>query len=180
MVALAETKPITLFAPSQGNARDAYGRAMTYLRISLTDRCNFRCLYCMPATGMKFQPRDEMLTDEELITVVGACAEIGFSKFRLTGGEPTIRPHLVEIVRAIKRFPGVEEVTMTTNALLLDPLIHEHLKPQFQSALSYSRFPLRCWRVDFVPPHKLNELDFRLADPIHQQPLTFGVKHLRT
>ena len=119
MVALAETKPITLFAPSQGNARDAYGRAMTYLRISLTDRCNFRCLYCMPATGMKFQPRDEMLTDEELITVVGACAEIGFSKFRLTGGEPTIRPHLVEIVRAIKRFPGVEEVTMTTNALLL-------------------------------------------------------------
>ena len=68
---------------------------------------------------MKFQPRDEMLTDDELITVIGAFAELGFTKFRLTGGEPTIRPHLVDIVRAIKQFPGVDEVTMTTNALLL-------------------------------------------------------------
>jgi cyclic pyranopterin phosphate synthase len=105
---------------------DAYGRQMTYLRISLTDRCNFRCVYCMPEMGMKFQPRAEMLTDDELITVISAFAELGFTKFRLTGGEPTIRPHLVEIVRAIKRLPGVDEVTMTTNALLLgrmaDPL----------------------------------------------------------
>ncbi|MDQ2682950.1 MAG: radical SAM protein, partial [Chloroflexota bacterium] len=76
---------------------------MTYLRISLTDRCNFRCLYCMPAIGMKFQPRDEILTDDELIAVVEAFSEVGFTKFRLTGGEPTIRPHLVDIVRAIKR-----------------------------------------------------------------------------
>jgi cyclic pyranopterin phosphate synthase len=119
MVALADTKPITLFAPGTGSAMDAYGRTMSYLRISLTDRCNFRCVYCMPEMGMKFQPRDEILTDDELIRVVGAFASLGFTKFRLTGGEPTIRPHLVEIVRAIKRFPGVEEVTMTTNALLL-------------------------------------------------------------
>lgn len=117
VVAVAESSPITYFAP--GQARDAYGRIMTYLRISLTDRCNFRCLYCMPAIGMKFQPREEMLTDDELVAVVGAFANIGFTKFRLTGGEPTIRPHLVDIVRAIKQFPGVEEVTMTTNALLL-------------------------------------------------------------
>jgi len=119
MVATAETKPITLFAPGKGVAKDAYGRTMSYLRISLTDRCNFRCVYCMPEMGMKFQPRDEILTDDELIRVVGAFAELGFTKFRLTGGEPTIRPHLVDIVRAIKSFPGVEEVTMTTNALLL-------------------------------------------------------------
>jgi cyclic pyranopterin phosphate synthase len=119
MVALADPKPLTIFPSMRGKAMDAYGRQMTYLRISLTDRCNFRCLYCMPEMGMKFQPRAEMLTDDELITVVGAFAELGFTKFRLTGGEPTIRPHLVEIVRAIKRFPGVEEVTMTTNALLL-------------------------------------------------------------
>ncbi len=119
MVAATETKPITLFKPGQTSAKDAYGREMTYLRISLTDRCNFRCLYCMPAVGMKFQPRDEMLTDEELIDCIGAFSEIGFTKFRLTGGEPTIRPHLVEIVRAIKQFPNVEEITMTTNALLL-------------------------------------------------------------
>jgi cyclic pyranopterin phosphate synthase len=119
MVATAETKPITLFAPGKGVAKDAYGRTMSYLRISLTDRCNFRCVYCMPEMGMKFQPRDEILTDDELIRVVGAFAELGFTKFRLTGGEPTIRPHLVDIVRAIKSFTGVEEVTMTTNALLL-------------------------------------------------------------
>jgi cyclic pyranopterin phosphate synthase len=92
---------------------------MNYLRISLTDRCNFRCLYCMPAIGMKFQPRNEMLTDEELIRVVGLCARLGFTKLRLTGGEPTIRPHLVELVQAMKSFPGIEELSMTTNALLL-------------------------------------------------------------
>ena len=119
MVVTAETKPIRLYTPAKGIAKDAYGRTMSYLRISLTDRCNFRCVYCMPEMGMKFQPRDEILTDEELIRVVGAFAGLGFTKFRLTGGEPTIRPHLVDIVGAIKSFPGVEEVTMTTNALLL-------------------------------------------------------------
>jgi len=124
MVALAEPTPLRLYPllpetkPLPG-ARDAYGRAMTYLRISLTDRCNFRCLYCMPALGMKFQPRDELLTDDELLRVVGLCAELGFTKLRLTGGEPTIRPHLVDLVRQMKAFPGIEELSMTTNALLL-------------------------------------------------------------
>jgi len=104
-------------APKQ--AQDAYGRFMTYLRISLTDRCNFRCVYCMPATGMQFQPRDEILTDEELLRVVHLCTKLGFRKLRLTGGEPTIRPHLVDLVREMKKFPGVEEISMTTNGLLL-------------------------------------------------------------
>ncbi|MDQ3524357.1 MAG: GTP 3',8-cyclase MoaA [Chloroflexota bacterium] len=99
--------------------KDSYGRAMNYLRISLTDRCNFRCLYCMPAVGMKFQPREEILTDEELIRTVGLFAELGVNKIRLTGGEPTIRPHLVDIIREIKRFDGIDEVSMTTNALIL-------------------------------------------------------------
>ncbi len=125
MVTLAEPKPLRLFPPvpppeapaaPRVAARDAYGRAMTYLRISLTDRCNFRCLYCMPAVGMKFQPRDELLR------AVGLCAELGFTKLRLTGGEPTIRPRLPELVRAMKAFPGIEEVSMTTNALLLGRL----------------------------------------------------------
>ena len=102
--------------------RDQFGRRMNYLRISLTDRCNFRCLYCMPAIGMKFQPRDEMLSDEELIRVVGLSARLGFTKLRLTGGEPTIRPHLVDLVREMKAFPGIRELSMTTNALLLGRL----------------------------------------------------------
>ena len=134
MTLLMEPKPLVLHRPapaasaslapvaSGGVARDAYGRQMTYLRISLTDRCNFRCVYCMPAIGMTFQPRDELLTDEELLRSISAFARHGFTKFRLTGGEPTIRPHLVDLVREIKRFPGVEEVTMTTNALLLSRL----------------------------------------------------------
>lgn len=99
--------------------RDAFGRPMNYLRISLTDRCNFRCVYCMPEMGMKFQPRQEMLTDDELIRLVGLFAQIGFTKLRLTGGEPTIRPHLVDLVREMKAFSGIREVSMTTNALLL-------------------------------------------------------------
>jgi cyclic pyranopterin phosphate synthase len=95
---------------------------MTYLRISLTDRCNFRCVYCMPAIGMKFQPREELLTDEELLRAVGLCAELGFTKLRLTGGEPTVRPRIVELARAMKAFPGIDELSMTTNALLLGRL----------------------------------------------------------
>src|SRR5699024_10713911 len=82
-------------------------------------RCNFRCMYCMPEVGMKFQPRDEILTDEELIRLVGLFAETGVTKLRLTGGEPTIRPHLVDLVREMKSFPNIQELSMTTNALLL-------------------------------------------------------------
>lgn len=100
--------------------RDSYGRAMNYLRISLTDRCNFRCVYCMPAVGMQFQPRDEMLTDDELIRLVGLFSQLGVNRIRLTGGEPTVRPHLVDIIREIRLFEGIEEVSMTTNALILN------------------------------------------------------------
>jgi GTP 3',8-cyclase len=123
MVAETLIKPATTKQQSRSlpmrEARDAYGRTMSYLRISLTDRCNFRCVYCMPAIGMTFQPRDELLTDDELLRVVRLTTELGFTKLRLTGGEPTVRPHLVELVREMKSFPGVEEISMTTNALLL-------------------------------------------------------------
>lgn len=125
MVSLLEPTTHPLSLSGHGSpviARDSFGRAMTYLRISLTDRCNFRCLYCMPAVGMTFQPKAEMLTDDELLRVVRLCGEIGFNKLRLTGGEPTIRPNVVELVRAMKRFPGIEELSMTTNALLFNRL----------------------------------------------------------
>jgi GTP 3',8-cyclase len=100
-------------------ALDSYGRRIDYLRISLTDRCNFRCVYCMPAVGMQFMPRPELLTNDELLLVVRAAAAAGFRKIRLTGGEPSIRPDLVELVRAIKATPGIEHVAMTTNGLRL-------------------------------------------------------------
>ncbi len=101
---------------------DRFGRRIDYLRISLTDRCNLRCVYCMPATGMQFAPKDELLSDDEFLRIIGLATELGFRKFRLTGGEPTVRPHLPEFVRAIKALPGVEEVAMTTNAILLPKL----------------------------------------------------------
>ncbi|RMF32922.1 MAG: GTP 3',8-cyclase MoaA [Chloroflexi bacterium] len=99
-------------------AWDKHGRWIRYLRISLTDRCNLRCVYCMPEE-MVFRPRAELLQDDEILLIVQAATEIGFNKFRLTGGEPTIRHNVVNLVRAIAAIPGVEELTMTTNGVLL-------------------------------------------------------------
>lgn len=103
-------------------AHDAFGRRIDYLRISLTDRCNMRCVYCMPAVGMQFTPRPELLTTDELLIVVRAAAAAGFRKIRLTGGEPMLRPDLLDIMQAIKSTPGIEHIAMTTNALRLKKL----------------------------------------------------------
>lgn len=100
---------------------DRFGRNINYLRISLTDKCNLRCVYCMPE-DMTFRPRAELLQDEEIYRLVRIFAELGFHKFRLTGGEPTVRANFVELVRNIAQTPGVETVAMTTNGLLLDKM----------------------------------------------------------
>lgn len=100
---------------------DRFGRMISYLRISLTDACNLRCVYCMPEQ-MTFRPRDELLHGHELLAIVRAAAELGTTKIRLTGGEPTIRPGIVEMVRSIAAVPGVRQVAMTTNGLLLAEL----------------------------------------------------------
>lgn len=100
---------------------DSYGRRINYMRISLTDACNLRCVYCMPE-HMKFRPRHELMSDEELLLLVRVGASLGVNKIRLTGGEPTIRPGVVDLVREIARIPGVEDLAMTTNAILLDKL----------------------------------------------------------
>jgi cyclic pyranopterin phosphate synthase len=98
-------------------AHDAFDRRIDYLRVSLTDRCNMRCVYCMPADGMAFAPRPELLTNDELLLVLRAAAAAGFRKIRLTGGEPLLRNDIVELVRAIKAIAGIEHIAMTTNAL---------------------------------------------------------------
>ena len=103
--------------------RDKYGRRIHYLRISLTDACNLRCVYCMPE-HITFRRRDELLQDEEILRLVRIFAQLGVDKIRLTGGEPTIRPRLVELVRQIKRTPGIRDLAMTTNGLLLPELAH--------------------------------------------------------
>jgi GTP 3',8-cyclase len=118
----ADSRKQLPFYETGAPALDSYNRRINYLRISLTDRCNMRCVYCMPAVGMQFLPRPELLTTDELLLVVRAAARAGFQKVRLTGGEPTLRPDLVEIVREIKRTPGIDHIAMTTNALRLEKL----------------------------------------------------------
>jgi len=102
-------------------AFDRFGRDIHYLRISLTDRCNLRCVYCMPE-DMTFRPRPELMQDDELQLLVQLFTQLGFHKFRLTGGEPTVRADVVEVVRRIAHTPGVRSFSMTTNGLLLKKL----------------------------------------------------------
>jgi cyclic pyranopterin phosphate synthase len=102
--------------------RDSFNREINYLRISVIDNCNLRCVYCMPITGSSFLPRAEMLSAEEIERVVRAAVSVGFRKFRLTGGEPTLRADLVEIVERIASVDGVGDLALTTNALLLPEL----------------------------------------------------------
>ncbi len=99
--------------------KDRFGREINYLRISLTDRCNLRCVYCMPMHGLTFVPNDELLSATELEQVVRAAVDAGFSKVRLTGGEPTLRQDIVEIVDRLSSIPGVEQLVMTTNGYRL-------------------------------------------------------------
>jgi len=102
-------------------ALDRFGRSIHYLRISLTDHCNLRCVYCMPE-DMVFRPNAELLQDDEILLLVRLFAQLGFDKLRLTGGEPTLRAHIVELVREIARTPGVRSLSMTTNGVLLSRL----------------------------------------------------------
>ncbi len=102
-------------------ALDRFGRNIHYLRISLTDHCNLRCVYCMPE-DMTFRPNAEMMQDGEILTLVQLFARLGFDKIRLTGGEPTVRANIVPIVRGIAGTPGIRSVSMTTNGVLLGKL----------------------------------------------------------
>lgn len=98
---------------------DSFGRTINNLRVSVTDQCNFRCIYCMPEEGMIFQPREEVLTFEEIARFVGIVTGLGISKLRLTGGEPTVRKDLPVLVRMLADIPGVRDMAMTTNGFLL-------------------------------------------------------------
>jgi len=102
--------------------KDSFDREIDYLRISVTDRCNLRCVYCMPLEGLRFLPGPEMLNAAEIEQVVRAAVAVGFRKFRLTGGEPTLRADLLEIVERIAAVPGVRDLALTTNAILMTRL----------------------------------------------------------
>ncbi len=101
--------------PVIGALSDPSHRKITYLRISLTDRCNYRCTYCMPAEGAPLLPRTDILSFEELVRLAGVFASLGVERLRLTGGEPTIRQRVVDLVARLAAVPGIRELVMTTN-----------------------------------------------------------------
>ncbi|HWH14520.1 MAG TPA: GTP 3',8-cyclase MoaA [Miltoncostaeaceae bacterium] len=98
---------------------DGLGRVHRSLRLSITDRCNLRCRYCMPAEGMPWLAADRLLTADELVRLAAVLARLGVGAIRVTGGEPLVRPDAVDIVRRLRRLPGVREVALTTNGVLL-------------------------------------------------------------
>lgn len=104
---------------------DAFSRPISYLRVSVTDKCNLRCVYCMPEGGLPWLKRDEILSYEEIASVVRAAAAIGVRAIRLTGGEPLLRRDLHVLVREIANTPGIEDVALSTNALLLEEQIED-------------------------------------------------------
>lgn len=98
---------------------DGFGRNIDYIRISVTDRCNLRCVYCMPAGGVASVPHEEILSFDEILRSVRIFADFGIQKIKLTGGEPLVRKGIVSLVRQLKQIPGIEQVTITTNGILL-------------------------------------------------------------
>src|SRR5512133_1542678 len=129
-------------------ALDLFGRRIHYLRISLTDHCNLRCVYCMPEE-MVFRPNSDLMQDDEIIYLVRLFSSLGFDKFRLTGGEPTVRAHVVDLVREIASSPGVRSLSMTTNGVLF-----ARLAP----ALAAAGLHRVNFSLDTLDPEKFNRL----------------------
>jgi cyclic pyranopterin phosphate synthase len=129
-------------------ALDRFGRKIHYLRISLTDHCNLRCVYCMPE-DMTFRPNAELMQDDEVLLLVRLFAQLGFDKYRLTGGEPTVRSHIVDLVRGIACTAGVRSISMTTNGILLSKLA----KPLAEAGLKRVNVS-----IDTLNPEKFRRL----------------------
>jgi GTP 3',8-cyclase len=100
---------------------DSFNRHINYLRISVTDRCNLRCTYCMPAEGVPLVQHHDILSFEEIIEIVTVASQLGINKVRITGGEPLVRKGIVELVRQLSGIQGIADLSMTTNGLLLEP-----------------------------------------------------------
>lgn len=128
---------------------DRFNRQITYLRISVTDRCNLRCVYCMPEQGVKLIPKSEILSLEEIAEVVKVAASLGIRKIRLTGGEPLVRQGIVSLVKMISAIEGIEEVGMTTNGIYLSKFAEE-LKRAGLSRVNVS--------LDAVSPEKFSAI----------------------
>lgn len=139
--------------------QDCFGRAITYLRVSVTDRCNLRCQYCMPESGICKRRHEEMLSQEELLRAVCVAASLGVRKVRVTGGEPLVKKNVLSICRGIAEIPGIEELCLTTNGLLL---------PELAGALRAAGVRRVNLSLDTLDPEKYTRITRvgRLADAL--------------
>lgn len=128
---------------------DSYGRDITYMRVSVTDLCNLRCRYCMPAEGVIKKNHDDIMSEEEIITVIEVASELGIRKIRFTGGEPLIKKNIVSICRRTHEIPGINEICITTNGILL-PRFAESLKDSGVERVNISLDTLRPEKYSYI------------------------------
>ena len=135
--------------PEHGPMEDGWGRRIEYLRISVTDKCNLRCVYCMPEEGLPWLRRDEILSYEEIVSIVRAMAGMGLRKVRITGGEPLVRRDLAGLIRGIRAVPGITDIALSTNAVLLADAA-EILRRAGVNRVNISLDSLRPERIDAI------------------------------
>lgn len=135
-------------------SRDQFGRAIEYLRISVTDRCNFRCVYCMPLAGLEWLPKADILTYEEIAETVRQLAPMGLKRLRITGGEPTIRPNLEQLIGTLRRIPGIEDIALSTNGVKL-PAMAASLAAAGLDRVNVSADSLRPERISRIARRNL-------------------------
>jgi len=134
---------------------DQYGRSIEYLRISVTDRCNFRCVYCMPERGLEWLPKQQILSYEEITEVVRQLAPLGLRRLRITGGEPTVRPDLPTLVRDLHAVPGIEDIALSTNGVKL-PQMAQALRDAGLDRVNMSSDSLRADRIAAIARRNLS------------------------
>jgi len=129
--------------------RDSFGRSIEYLRISVTDRCNFRCLYCMPVAGLEWLPKSDILSYEEIAQIVSQLAPLGLRRLRITGGEPTLRPQLDLLIEMLRAIPEIEDISLSTNGVRL-PELADSLKRAGLDRVNMSADSLRQDRIKAI------------------------------
>jgi cyclic pyranopterin phosphate synthase len=134
---------------------DQFGRRIEYLRISVTDRCNFRCLYCMPVEGLQWLPKADILSYEEIAAVVGQLAPLGLRRLRVTGGEPTIRPQLETLIHALRSIAEIEDIALSTNGAKL-PQMAGPLRAAGLDRINMSADSLRPDRISAIARRTLS------------------------
>ena len=134
--------------------RDQFGRSIEYLRISVTDRCNFRCLYCMPVEGLAWLPKTQILSYEEIAAIVRQLAPLGLRRLRITGGEPTIRPSIDRLIAMLRDVPQVEDIALSTNGVRL-PELAQPLRDAGLDRVNISADSLRPDRITAIARRNL-------------------------